>query len=90
MELHNAKVESFRQKYPDIYIEVDHFNRCVNFKRKLAGLTEEESLRVRISFDMKFEQVGAQNGTFISDCLDVARVYINENVNTTNKRLLND
>ena len=90
MELHNAKVENFRRKYPDIYIEVDHFNKCVNFKRKLAGLSEQKALRVRISFDMQFEQVGPQNGTFVMDCMEVAKVYVNENISSSNKTLLND
>lgn len=90
MELHNTKIEVFRQKYPDIYIEVDHFNKCVNFKRKLSGLSDSEALRVKVGFNMQLEQVGPQNGTFVSDCMDVAKVYITENIASPNKTLLND
>jgi hypothetical protein len=89
MELHNSSVEMFRSKYPDIYIEVDHFNKCVNFKKNIPGLTEQEKLRVKVGFDLQIEQVGSNNGTFVMDCLNVAKTYMTENTSPS-KTLLYD
>ena len=69
--------------------EVDHFNKCVNFKKNIPGLTEQEKLRVKVGFDLQIEQVGSNNGTFVMDCLNVAKTYMTENTSPS-KTLLYD